>query len=37
MVPKWLQTGIPFQARFLDIPKFLIVATISSLARLFRP
>jgi hypothetical protein len=36
MIPKWLQSGIPFQARCLDLPKFLVTAMLSSIARLFR-
>lgn len=33
---KWLQSGIPFQARFLDLPKFLISATLVSIMKLVR-
>ena len=33
---KWLQNGIPFQVRFLDLPKFLISAVVASIARLVK-
>jgi hypothetical protein len=33
---KWLQNGIPFQARCLDLPKFLISAVLASIAKVFR-
>lgn len=37
MLPKWLQSGIPFQPRLCDFIKFIIVVPIASVAQLFRP
>jgi len=37
MLPKWLQSGIPFSGRVSDFIKFIIVVPIAGLARLFRP
>lgn len=36
MLPKWLQSGIPFQGRVTDLAKFLIALPIVAVAQIYK-